>query len=225
MCRWHDLITLTLCSPGAATCIGRSWASNPLPSTTPVNYVHILKKKLFVMRPSRTSPLYRLWLLAKNFGRPCNVRTLIFFCAQYFMCTIRISLSVRYPFFPCVSLVDWCFCVFWVSYEPNIYVYFRLNLAFKTVPWLEGLVAGLLSRGPSFDPKPVHVSFVVHKMAVGQVFGFSLSISFYQFHQYPSSSTFCSLPQRQTAEAWEPSEFNALSGIWERWIANSFELF
>jgi len=71
-----------------------------------------------------------------------------------------------------------------------------------------------ITAGTQFRSKPFHVSFVVNKMALGQVFGFLLLILFLQFHQYPSSSTFCSVPQSQTAEAWEPSEFNALSEIW-----------
>jgi hypothetical protein len=52
------------------------------------------------------------------------------------------------------------------------------------VPWLRRLVAGLSPRRPRFDPRPVHLGFVVDKVALGQVFSlvllFSLSISFYQ---------------------------------------------
>jgi hypothetical protein len=38
------------------------------------------------------------------------------------------------------------------------------------VPWLRRLVAGLSPRKPGFDPGSVHVGFVVHKVALGQVF-------------------------------------------------------
>jgi hypothetical protein len=38
------------------------------------------------------------------------------------------------------------------------------------VPWLRRLVAGLSPRRPGFDPGPVHVGFVVDKVALVQVF-------------------------------------------------------
>jgi len=37
------------------------------------------------------------------------------------------------------------------------------------VPWLSLLVAGLSLWRPGFDPKPVHVEFMVDKVALGQV--------------------------------------------------------
>jgi hypothetical protein len=37
------------------------------------------------------------------------------------------------------------------------------------VPWLRRLVAGLPPRRPGFDPRSVHVGFVVDKVALGQV--------------------------------------------------------
>jgi hypothetical protein len=37
------------------------------------------------------------------------------------------------------------------------------------VPWLRRLVAGLSPRRPGFDPSPVHVGFMVDKVALGQV--------------------------------------------------------
>jgi hypothetical protein len=40
----------------------------------------------------------------------------------------------------------------------------------RAVPWPRRLVAGLSPRRPSFDPGPVHVGFVVDKVALGQVF-------------------------------------------------------
>ena len=39
----------------------------------------------------------------------------------------------------------------------------------KAVPWLRRLVAGLSLWRPGFDPRTVHVGFVVEKVALGQV--------------------------------------------------------
>jgi hypothetical protein len=38
------------------------------------------------------------------------------------------------------------------------------------VPWLRRLAAGLSPRRPGFDPRSVHVGFVVDKVVLGQVF-------------------------------------------------------
>ena len=57
-------------------------------------------------------------------------------------------------------------------------------------------VAGLSSWRTSFDPRPYHVRFVVHKVAIGQVslpvFQFPLSVSFHQCStlQFPLSVSF-----------------------------------
>jgi hypothetical protein len=52
------------------------------------------------------------------------------------------------------------------------------------VPWLRWLATGLPPRRPWFDPRSVHVGFVVDKVALGQVFpeyfSFRLSISFHR---------------------------------------------
>jgi hypothetical protein len=55
------------------------------------------------------------------------------------------------------------------------YVYFvntlhRVITFNKAVPWLRRLVAGLPPRRPGFNPEPVHVGFVLDKVALGQVF-------------------------------------------------------
>ena len=39
-----------------------------------------------------------------------------------------------------------------------------------TVPWRMWLVDGLSPWRPRFDPRPVHVGFVVDKVTLGQVF-------------------------------------------------------
>ena len=38
-----------------------------------------------------------------------------------------------------------------------------------TVPWLRRLVAGLSAHKPVFDPRSIHVGFIVDKVIVGQV--------------------------------------------------------
>jgi len=43
------------------------------------------------------------------------------------------------------------------------------------MPWLRWLVARLVSWRPGFNPRPVHVEFVIDRVALGQVF---LSASF-----------------------------------------------
>jgi hypothetical protein len=55
----------------------------------------------------------------------------------------------------------------------------------RAVTWLRRLVVGLPRRRPGFAPEPVHVGFVVEKLALGQVFfpeffGLPLSVSFHQ---------------------------------------------
>jgi hypothetical protein len=40
----------------------------------------------------------------------------------------------------------------------------------QTVPWLRRLIAGFSQRRPGFDPRLVHVGFVVEKVTLGQVF-------------------------------------------------------
>jgi len=41
---------------------------------------------------------------------------------------------------------------------------------YGAVPWLRQLFAGLLLQTPNFSPRPVQMGFVVHKVALGQVF-------------------------------------------------------
>jgi hypothetical protein len=60
---------------------------------------------------------------------------------------------------------DWIFIL-------NAYVcIIRVNfLLEKALPWLRRLVAGLSPRRPGFDPRSVHMGFVVDKVALGLVF-------------------------------------------------------
>jgi hypothetical protein len=45
-----------------------------------------------------------------------------------------------------------------------------LLCTFMAVPWLRGLVAGLSPRSLGFAPGPIHVEFMVYKVALGQAF-------------------------------------------------------
>ena len=56
-----------------------------------------------------------------------------------------------------------------------------LNGIMTPLPRLSRLVAGLSSRRPGFDPKPVHVGFLVDKVAFGQVFPRVLRFSHVNF--------------------------------------------
>jgi hypothetical protein len=50
------------------------------------------------------------------------------------------------------------------------------------VPWLRRLVPGLSPRRPGFDPRSVHVRFVMDSVALGQVFSPSTWVFSCQFH-------------------------------------------
>jgi hypothetical protein len=50
------------------------------------------------------------------------------------------------------------------------------------VPWLRRLVAGLSLWRPVFEPRSVHVGFVVDKVALGQVFSRELRFSPVNFY-------------------------------------------
>jgi hypothetical protein len=59
-----------------------------------------------------------------------------------------------------------------------------MNLGFGAVPWLRRLVAVLLPRGPSFNPRRVNVILVMVTVALGwalsKYFSLPLSVSFHQ---------------------------------------------
>jgi hypothetical protein len=50
------------------------------------------------------------------------------------------------------------------------------------VPWRRRLVAGISPRRPGFDPRSVHVKFVVDQVALGKVFFSSTSVFSCHFH-------------------------------------------
>jgi hypothetical protein len=57
-----------------------------------------------------------------------------------------------------------CLCLSCVFYEVGV------TLPLRAVSRLRQLVAGLLPRRPRFDPRSVHVGFVMDKVALGHVF-------------------------------------------------------
>ena len=80
-----------------------------------------------------------------------------------------------------------------------IFIVLSLISRCKTVPWLRRLVDGLSPRWPRFDPGPVHVRFVVDKMALAFVC---------QYH--PPNAPFTLslillLWEGQAGDVWEPS--------------------
>jgi len=72
---------------------------------------------------------------------------------------------------------DWFY-----KYSSCYLSFFFLNMA---MPWFRRSVDGVLLRGPAFNPRSVHVRFMVYKVALWQVFLavllFSLSVSFHQY--------------------------------------------
>jgi hypothetical protein len=57
-----------------------------------------------------------------------------------------------------------------------------VQLCVSAVPWLRQFVAGLSPRRPEFDPRSVHLGFMVDKLALGQGFPSSTSVFPCQFH-------------------------------------------
>jgi hypothetical protein len=70
---------------------------------------------------------------------------------------------------------------------------------------------------PGFDPRSVHATFVVDKVALGQVFLRVLRFILFFIHMFV-------LAEGQTGEAWEPSESNALTEIGENWVEKYFHV-
>jgi hypothetical protein len=83
------------------------------------------------------------------------------------------------------------------------------------VPWLRPLVASLFTQRPLFNPGPVHVTFLVDRVALGQIFlqilpfspvGFFLPVLIARLSLY-----MLLLCEGQTDKAWEPSVSSLLS--------------
>jgi hypothetical protein len=91
--------------------------------------------------------------------------------------------------------------LFSVRYGLNLYVVCRIGSVLPAVPWLRRLVADLIPAG--FDPRSVHVRYVVDRMALGQVF-----LPVLQFFpcKYLTTCAPLLLPAGRRSEAWEPSK-------------------
>jgi len=78
----------------------------------------------------------------------------------------------------------------------------------KIRPWLRRLVSGLTPRRSGFDPRPVHLIFVMFKVALWHfslpVLQFPLSVPFHQWSIL--IFIYMLLLQGQMGAAWEPSE-------------------
>ena len=70
-----------------------------------------------------------------------------------------------------------CCCFFKTSLDS-----FLSPLLNSDVSWLRRLVAGLSKRRPRFSRRPVLLRFVIHKVALGQVFSPSTSVFACQYH-------------------------------------------
>jgi hypothetical protein len=72
-----------------------------------------------------------------------------------------------------------CRTVSVLSYTPSPLSVVAINASMKT--WVGRLVAVLTTRRPGFDPRSVHVRFVVDRMGldrlISKYFGFPLSVS------------------------------------------------
>jgi hypothetical protein len=94
-------------------------------------------------------------------------------------------------------------------------------LSSQAVTWFKQSFKIPSPRRPRFDLRSVHVRFVVDKVTwdrfLCQYFDFPPSLS---FHQCSTLTFICMLllPKGQTAEAWEPSQSNALSDVEELWL-------
>ena len=89
-------------------------------------------------------------------------------------------------------------------------------LTFIAVTWLRRSVASLSPRRLVFDPRSVHVRFVVEKVSVGQV---PVPVLLFPpvstvpplLHTHPVTYMLL-LPEGQTGEAWEPSKMQCSIG-------------
>jgi hypothetical protein len=90
----------------------------------------------------------------------------------------------------------------------------ELIIQHVAIPWLRPLVDGLSLRWPGFDPITVHVTFLLDKLALGQVyehFGFPLSASFHQCSIFIFMYTLL-LKEGLTGEVWEPNKKQCSAG-------------
>ena len=58
---------------------------------------------------------------------------------------------------------------YYCAVRTNLKIHFWLNVLLKAAPTLWPLAAGLASRRPCFDPRPVKVRLVLDQVAMGQI--------------------------------------------------------
>jgi hypothetical protein len=90
------------------------------------------------------------------------------------------------------------------------------------------LFAGLSPWGPGFDPKSVHVRFLVERVAL--IYAFLCLLRFSLVSMIPPMlhtrlNLHIALERRRMGEVWEPSKSKALSEIGEHWIEKYFHFF
>lgn len=88
------------------------------------------------------------------------------------------------------------------------------------------LVPGISPQWPRLDIRPVHVRFMMDKVALAEIFIWVLRLFQSSLPPYCTLIFFYMLllQGRQTSKTWEPSERNALSEIGKHWIENYFHL-
>ena len=97
--------------------------------------------------------------------------------------------------------------------------------------WLGRLVASLSPRGPAFDPRSIQVKYVLHKVALEQIFLREFLFSPVGsippgLHTHLHRQLL--LPERQMGETWEPSKMQCSCekrGTMDRKIPPLFSVF
>ena len=110
----------------------------------------------------------------------------------------------------------------------NLEIQVWLNLFLKAAPSLRRFAAGLASRRPCFDPRPVKVRWVLDQVAMGhislRVLWFS-SVSYYSSYSPYSFFMYMllSYQKNKRAKIVNLQKRNVISEIGEKWIEkNSF---
>ena len=91
------------------------------------------------------------------------------------------------------------------------------------LPWLRRLVAGLSPRKPGFDPRPGHMEFLFHRVALRKMFLRVVLFSPVQYnstHAPYSTSTCCSYQQDKRAKSGNLPKSHAVTEIVEHWEEN-----
>ena len=99
--------------------------------------------------------------------------------------------------------------MFTARYGLGLYILLKLMSEFAAVTWLRRLVSGLSSQNAEFDPRSVHMRYLVGKMDLGQVF--LLVRRFFPCQHYSTNAPYSALckilklPDAQMGDSWELS--------------------